>query len=889
MTYKPIEAKWQKRWMEAGIFEAREDPGKKKFYCLEMYPYPSGKLHMGHVRNYSIGDAYARYKRMQGFNVLYPMGYDSFGLPAENAAIKHGIHPREWTDKCIAQMKEQQMQLGLSYDWSRMIYSHDPEYYKWNQWLFIEMWKRGLAYRKLAPINWCNSCGTVLANEQVEDGACWRCKNPVTTKDLEQWFLKITAYAEELDKELDNLTRWPEKVKIMQRNWIGKSEGIDIFWKIRDLDKTITTYTTRPDTLFSVTFLVIAPEHPLVPDLIRGLPEEEKVNAIIEIIKHQSTQERTTDSGKDKLGTYTGRHVLHPATGEKIPLWVANFVLPDYGTGIVMADAHDKRDFEFARKYNIPLKFVISADGQPMDTSSATQAYTEDGILFNSGSFSGKHNREALPLIISWLEQKEKGKRQTQYKLRDWLISRQRYWGTPIPLLFCKACGYQAAPFAQLPVLLPDDVGFTGEGNPLCTSKSFQSTSCPSCSSAAKRETDTMDTFIDSSWYFFRYTSPAEKKAMHSHEKQKYWMPVDQYIGGVEHAILHLLYARFITKVLRDLGLTRVSEPFMNLLTQGMVIKGGKKMSKSYGNIVDPQNIVDQYGADTARMFMLFAALPEKELEWSDKGVAGMYRFLQRLDRSIEGPLHPEPGQERSMDGRYLLSLSHFTIIDVSQDLEQFRLSLAISRIIRLFERIHGFRGESGIRDEALRILVLLIAPFAPHLAEELAERGGIVQGFVATMHWPDANKAFIDPDAIAGFETVGQTIDDIRAVLQLIKKEKPSDIILWLAPSWKYDVVREFKELQSYDARELMGKLLTPQRKQYGAALSKWITGAIKDQSKLPKHYLSQQSEHNAYTQLLKMISETFRAPVTLNISPDVAAGKAANAWPGRPAIEIL
>lgn len=883
-----MEAKWQKAWEDAGIFHVKEDSSKKKFYCLEMYPYPSGKLHMGHVRNYSIGDAYARYKRMCGFNVLYPMGYDAFGLPAENAAIKNQTHPRVWTQQCMNHMRKQQKELGLSYDWDREVYSFDPEYFKWNQWLFIEMWKKGLAYRKKAPINWCDSCGTVLANEQVEDGSCWRCKNPVVAKDLEQWFLKITDYADELDRELDNLPGWPEKVKIMQRNWIGKSKGVDIYWKLADENRTLITYTTRPDTLWSVTFLVIAPEHLLVKELIKGQKEEKEVLSVIEIIKKQTPQDRTSSSGKDKIGAFTGRYAIHPATDEKIPVWVANFVLADYGSGIVMADAHDERDFEFAKKYAIPLKFVISPDGIPLDMKKAGAAFTDDGILFDSGPFSGKNNREALPLIAEWLTKNKKGKKTVQYKLRDWLISRQRYWGTPIPMVHCKKCGYVPVKEKELPVLLPEDVKFTGQGNPISTSPHFMHTKCPTCKGDASRETDTMDTFIDSSWYFFRYTSPGDKK-MFDINKQHYWMNVDQYIGGVEHAILHLLYARFITKVLRDSGMTTVDEPFARLLTQGMVIKDGRKMSKSYGNIVDPQAIVDTYGADTARMFMLFTALPEKELDWSDKGVAGMYRFLQRLDRMIERKLKPNIGSKLTFEDRYLLSFTHSTIMQVSQEMETFRLSLAITHIMHLIEKVNSFGGDQGIHDEALRIAILLIAPFAPHLAEELASRAGIAKGFVSTTQWPTADRKLLDREAIAGFETTEKTIDDIRSVLQLIKKDKPSEIIIWIAPTWKYDVVKEMKEMQTHDVKTAMQKILTPSRKQYGGILSKWIPAVLKDQSKLPEVFLQQDVEFKAYSELKERIATIFSSVVILRESPEMATGKSANAWPGKPAIEIL
>src|SRR3989338_7447499 len=558
--FNEIARKWQKKWEEKQIFKVKEDKTKRKFYCLEMYPYPSERLHMGHLRNYSIGDALARYKRMQGFNVLYPMGYDAFGLPAENAAIKHGIDPEQWTFANMNTIRQQQKSMGFSYDWDREIASLYENYYKWNQWIFLKFYEKGLAYKKKAAVNWCPSCNTVLANEQVIGGKCWRCQNDVTETFLEQWFFKITDYAEELLNDIEKLEHWPERVKTMQKNWIGKSYGVEIFFKLKNENKILPTFTTRPDTIHSVTFIVVAPEHPLVLELVKNTKHEKEALETIKKIKQQTREERTTAGGKNKIGCFLGKYSINPSNNEEIPIYLANFVLMDYGTGIVMADAHDQRDFEFAKKYNIPLKFVISENGKYVDAVKAQQAFTENGILFDSGQFSGMKNMDAIEPISKWMEENNHGKRTVNFKLRDWLISRQRYWGTPIPIIYCNKCGIAPVPYNELPVRLPkpEKCKFTGQGNPLETCKEFIETKCPKCNEKAKRETDTMDTFVDSSWYFLRYCSPKYGESPFDKEKAEYWMPVDQYIGGIEHAILHLLYARFFTKALRDLGLATV-------------------------------------------------------------------------------------------------------------------------------------------------------------------------------------------------------------------------------------------------------------------------------------------------------------------------------------------
>ncbi len=746
-----VEKKWQSKWEETGFNKATADPGKKKFYCLEMFPYPSGDLHMGHMRNYAIGDAYSRFLRMRGFNVLYPMGYDAFGLPAENAAITRNINPAEWTRSSIERMKEVQKRMGLSYDWDRTLATCEPEYYRWNQWVFLKLFERGLAYRKAAPINWCPSCQTVLANEQVEAGGCWRCHSEVTKKDLEQWFLRITAYADELLEDLGGLEAWPDRVKLLQRNWIGRSEGAQIRFPVADSEFVIPAFTTRPDTIFGVTYMVLAAEHPLLPELVRGLDTEEKVLAFAETVKQESALDRASE-GREKEGVFTGRYFLNPVTGEQCPIYVADYVLMEYGTGAVMGvPAHDQRDFEFATRYQLSIREVISPDGGRARGAPLECAYTGDGVMVNSGPFEGADNREAMGDIIRFLEDNEWGQGAVSFRLRDWLISRQRYWGTPIPVLYCPDCGIVPVPEKDLPVVLPEDVKFTGEGNPLESSTEFAAAVCPACGGKARREMDTMDTFIDSSWYFFRYTDPSYGDGPFSPEEAAYWMPVDQYIGGIEHAILHLLYARFFTKALRDLGLTGVNEPFRRLLTQGMVIKDGAKMSKSMGNVVPADDMLNNYGADTARMFILFASPPEKELEWSEQGVEGSFRFLSRVHRLVMNHLEifddPKDGQgegsgKRSGDLTYAM---HKAVKKVTADVEErFQFNTAISAIMELVNEAQKFLGDSGsmvgpdrqAAREALLTTLKLIAPFAPHLAEELWEAAGMPYS-VFNHEWP--------------------------------------------------------------------------------------------------------------------------------------------------------
>lgn len=769
--FQKIEKKWQERWAEENAFKRVEDPNKKKYYVLEMFPYPSGKLHMGHVRNYSIGDVVARFKTMEGYNVLHPMGWDSFGLPAENAAIQRGIHPSIWTWDNIKAMREQLKQLGLSYDWDREIATCHPDYYKWTQWFFLQFYKRGLAYKKKSRVNWCPSCQTVLANEQVVGGSCERCHATVEKKELEQWFFKITEYADRLLEDIDKLKGWPDKVKQMQINWIGRSEGAEVKFKIDGTDEFITVFTTRPDTIYGVSFMVLAPEHPLIPELVKGTEYEEPVKKFIDKMAHMNEIERTSNE-TEKEGLFIGRYVINPMNGEKVPLFIANYVLMDYGTGAVMGvPAHDQRDFEFAKKYNLPIVPVIKPEDDSIDINNLNQAFEAEGIMINSGQFNGLNNREGIEKIIEYMEEKGIGKREVNYRLRDWLISRQRYWGAPIPIIYCDKCGMVPVPEEDLPVILPMDIEFTGKGkSPLAESETFLHTSCPNCGGPATREVDTMDTFVCSSFYFLRFTDPKNTEEPFSKEKSNYWMAVDQYIGGIEHAILHLLYARFFTKVLYDMGLSPVDEPFENLLTQGMVLKDGAKMSKSKGNVVSPEEIIEKYGADTARLFILFAAPPERDLEWSDKGVEGCYRFLNRIwrfvvdykdvfkeDEDIAIDVSSLSSEDKEL--RYVL---HNTIQRVTVDIrERFNFNTAISAIMELVNAMYHYRDRVAkdkqnlaVLKEAVKNLIIMLAPFAPHIASEMWELTGNT-GSIHETSWPK-----YDPDALVR--------DEVELVVQI-------------------------------------------------------------------------------------------------------------------------
>ncbi len=737
--HRVIEPKWQQRWDAQDYFRAVEDPAKPKYYLLEMLPYPSGTLHVGHIRNYTIGDTLARYKMMQGFNVLHPMGWDAFGLPAENAAIRNRVHPRQWTLDNIAYMKAQHRRYGFSYDWSREISTCDPEYYRWNQWFFLKMLERGLAYRHEALLNWCPECATVLANEQVVDGCCWRHETtPVEQRSMQQWFLKITAYADELLADLATLEGgWPERVLAMQRNWIGRSEGTEADFPVDGSHEKIRIFTTRVDTIFGATCVILAPEHPLVDKLV----DAEAKTQVVRMINARAGQD---PGDMEKEGLPTGRFAVNPYNGEKLPIWIANFVLMTYGTGAIMAvPAHDQRDFEFCKKYGIPIRPVIRPlDGELADPATMQAAFTDDGVCENSAEFSGLPSPEARRRMNEKAEREGFGRAAVTYRIKDWGISRQRYWGTPIPVIYCPACGIVPVPEADLPVLLPLDVEIQGVGgSPLAHVPEFVHAKCPACGGDARRETDTMDTFVDSSWYFYRYCDPHNDQAPFAPDKIAYWFPIDQYIGGVEHAILHLIYSRFWTKVMRDLGLIANSEPAARLFTQGMVIKDGAKMSKNLGNVVSADEMAEKYGTDTARLFALFAAPPEKDLDWQDAGVEGMYRFLGRVYRFVTRNIEPTraAAQETTDSDRKALRKLHQTIRKATDDFEsRWHFNTSIAAIMELVNELTALEGQlsGAVLRECLEKLVLLLGPFAPYLAEELWEELGR-KGPVFRRPWP--------------------------------------------------------------------------------------------------------------------------------------------------------
>jgi len=759
--FAEIDAKWQRRWDASGLFRVREEPGRPKYYCLEMFPYPSGRIHMGHVRNYAIGDVVTRYKRMRGYNVLHPMGWDAFGLPAENAAIEHGVHPAVWTSENIETMKAQMKKLGISYDWDRELSTCDPEYYRWEQLIFIRMFERGLAYKKSASVNWCPGCQTVLANEQVEAGRCWRCDSEVVPQQVDGWYFKITAYAEELLEWCDRLAGWPERVLTMQRNWIGKSEGAEFNLPIVGRpDLAIRVFTTRPDTSFGMTYAVLAPEHPLVDALLADPAERASVAAFrAEVARATEIERLATD--RPKRGFRLKAGALNPFNQAEIPLFLADYVLMGYGTGAIMAvPGEDQRDWDFARAHQLP---IIETVKRPPDWTG--EAYTGDGVKINSGFLNGLTVGEAKRKAIDWLVEQGLGEARINYRLRDWGISRQRYWGAPIPIVYCPRCGTVPEKPESLPIVLPRNVQITGKGgSPLADLPTFVNAPCPRCGGPGRRETDTMDTFVESSWYFIRYCSPRFDGGMADPAAVHYWMPVDQYTGGIEHAILHLLYARFYTKVLRDLGFFKIDEPFQNLLTQGMVIKDGAKMSKSKGNVVSPDEFIATYGADTARIFELFAAPAEKDLEWSDQGVEGAFRFLNRVWRFVQAhretltrPVDARPAA-LSRQGRAFRRVIHETIQRVTNDIEEFHFNTAISAIHELVNALHAFAGDSldrtaqeerhALLREAVDTLLRLLAPFAPHLIEELWSQLGHADS-VFRESWPAADAEALERESI--------------------------------------------------------------------------------------------------------------------------------------------
>ena len=890
--FNSLEKKWQKKWEDSGIFNVKEDSKKKKFYVLEMYPYPSGSgLHMGHARNYTIGDVYARFKRMNGFNVLYPMGYDSFGLPAENAAIKAKSHPKIFTEEAIKSFVRQQHELGLSYDWGRVIMSHSPEYYRWDQWIFLKMMEKGLVFKRKSSVQWCPECKTVLANEQVHAGKCWRhTGTTVEIKTLDQWFFKITAYAEELLTGIENLKSWAEDVKAMQRNWIGKSKGTLIDFEVEGIGggsvkgagKKLTVFTTRADTFFGITFLVYAPEHPDVEELVKGTPYEITVKEFVKRIVQENKFERA-DLGKEKEGMFIGRHAVNPITGKKIPIYIANFVLYEYGTGAIIAvPAHDQRDFEFARKYKIPIEVVINpADGEP-NPEKMTRAFMDDGIMVNSPGFDGMKSKDAIDAITAFLEKKKCGKATVQYKLRDWLISRQRFWGCPIPIVYCQKCGAVPVPYGELPVLLPDHFKFVHtEGNPLENCKEFVEARCPKCKGNARRETDTMDTFVDSSWYFLRYCDAQNAKEIFDKRKANYWMPVDLYIGGKEHATMHLIYFRFFTKFLRDLGLLKIDEPCYNLYNQGMLHKGGAVMSKSKGNVVSQEEISAKYGIDTARFFLMFLASPDKDVEWDDNGVDGSFRFLNKVYAlGTEKKITDKPIAKQE-------SRVHGAIKDVTEQIEEMKYNLAL---IKIMDTVNYLFKQEEVNKKALEGLLLLLAPFTPHLCEEIWEKLGN-KGFISGASWPTYDEKKIDLQAEAEEEFVSRTLSDIISVLGLIKADKPKKIILIAAPKWKYLFMEIFKKEveKTRDARALISVLMDERElKKFGSDIAKLVPSLLKDASKVPKIVLGQDTEVKVLEENKGLIEKQFGCRVSVEGAEGSKEKKAMNGMPGKVAIVV-
>ncbi len=884
VDFNSIAKKWQERWENNKIFEVKIDPNKKKYYVLEMYPYPSSHgLHMGHARNYCIGDAFARYKRMQGFNVLYPMGYDSFGLPAENAAIKAKSHPKEFTERAIKNFIMQQKALGLSYDWSRMIMSHNPDYYKWDQWIFLKMYEKGLAYRRKALVNWCPKCNTVLANEQVHNGKCWRHKDTnVELKELEQWFLRITNYAEELLNYIEKLDGWPEDVKIMQKNWIGKSEGVNLFFPIESSEKKITVFTTRPDTFFGITFLVYAPEHPDVIELVKGTEYEKPVREFIRKVVLEDRFTRTAED-REKEGMFIGRYAINPITKERIPIYIANFVLYEYGTGAIIAvPAHDERDFQFAKKYNLPIKVVINPPDYELNPGKMTRAYTGDGVMVNSQQFDGMNNRDAIPEFIKFFEENNCGKATVQYKLRDWLISRQRFWGCPIPIVYCDKCGIVPVPEDELPVRLPEDYRFAiSEGNPLEHCEEFVNTKCPRCGCSARRETDTMDTFVDSSWYFLRYCDPKNIKLPFDKEKAEYWMPIDLYIGGKEHATMHLIYFRFFTKFLRDIGLLEIDEPALKLFNQGMLHKDGFVMSKSKGNVVVPEKVAEKYGIDTARLFLLFVASPSKDMEWSDKGIEGSFRFLNRFYNLIT-----EKKITKQIERKEESKLNK-VIKDVTDYFDRMEFNKAI---ISLMQFTTWLNNRPSISMESVSKLVLMMSPFTPHICEELWERLGN-KPFCSLQKWPEYDASKIDPKLDVIDNLIYKTISDIFSVIKLAKIEKPKRVKIILAEKWKYSFVARFKEelKNTKDSGKLIKIFASDERfKGHIRDIARLVPYLLKNSSKVPPVVLSQDTEFEAFDENIDRLSKEFACEIVIEKAEESKEKKAINAFPSKPAIVL-
>ncbi len=933
--YKPeeIEVKWQKKWQDEKIFQVEKDPDKKKYYVLEMYPYPSGKMHMGHLKNYTIGDTFARYKRMNGFNVLYPMGYDSFGLPAEIAAIKEGTHPEETTRNNIESIKSQQKRLGYSYDWRREVSSIEPWYYKWNQWMFLKMYERGLAYREESMVNWCTGCESVLANEQVINGKCWRCKSEVVPKFLSQWFFKIKEYADELLEGLDDL-KWPEKVKTMQKNWIGRSEGTIIEFDIEGEDRTLDIFTTRCDTVYGVTFMVMAAEHPWCKGWVKGTEYEHEYNEFYEEVMKQDRYKRMSDE-TEKKGVFLGKYAINPMTGDKIPIYAGNFVVYEYGAGAVMAvPAHDQRDFEFAKKYDIPIKVVIQPfDGYKLSGDKMSRAFVEDGILDHSGEFNGIENRTAIKRIGEKLEEMDKGGPTVNYRLRDWLISRQRYWGTPIPIIYCEKCGVIPVPYEELPVKLPHDIVFGKAGNPLEYSESFKHVECPKCGGDARRETDTMDTFVDSSWYFFKYTTiEHDIDKPYKKENVEYWGPVDQYIGGIEHAILHLLYARFFTKVSRDLGLHSFDEPFSALLTQGMINKphpycekcekflpashdkdgnwtgdydpdkgickecGEKyvlksaKMSKSLGNIVSPIESIKQYGADTTRFFIMHGANPEKGMDWSDEGIESDFKVVKKIWTLITEELEKSRNTDDVFDN-YIRFRLHRMIKVVDELYGDMYIRDALNEIISFTDLLMEYKAQIPNEDLFLKskeAIVLLLSPVIPHICEEMWESLD-KEAFISKESWPDHNEEYISEEIELQWLCYDNVVEDIQNIKNLIKLEDLKKITIIIADEWKNDFVRhalgEIKDGKKFG--DIMGSSMQNKEwRKHGKEVKSHLQKLTKNPGKLAPPFESQEEEYEFFKENLKMLKREFNADINLVKEKNAKNKKKSQALPGKPAI---
>ena len=835
--FKKIEKKWQSKWENSNEFKVKESK-KENFYLLEMLPYPSGYgLHMGHAENYVIGDILARYKRMKGINVLYPMGYDSFGLPAENAAIKEGIHPKKYTENSIKNFTKQQKRLGLSYDWSRSFATHNKEYHKWDQWIFLKFLKEKLAYKKKSLVNFCSECNTVLANEQVIQGKCWRHPSTnVEIKDLEQWFFKTTNYTKELLKGIDKLD-WPETIKDMQRNWIGESEGTIVNFELKEGVEKIPVFTTRPDTLYGVTSIIFAPEHPKVMELIKGNVNENKIKKFIK----KTILEDKYDREKNKEGIFTGRHAINPLTKEKIPIFIANFVLLDYGTGVVMSvPAHDQRDYEFAKEYNLKIKQVIEGDIKH-------KAFTGEGNLINSDKFNGMNNKKATITINNHLEKNKLGKRTKQYKLRDWLISRQRYWGCPIPIIYCKDCGVVPVPEKDLPVVLPSNVDFKSGGNPLASNKSFVNTKCPKCNKRAKRETDTMDTFVDSSWYLMRYCDPHNTKKPFDKKKINYWMPINQYIGGREHATGHLIYFRFFTKVFRDLGLLDFDEPATRLFNQGDVNKGGIRMSKSKGNVIDPMETINKYGADSLRFYLMFVAAPESVIEWDETGMNSASNFINKL-YSLKDIKY-----ESSQKDHIIQSKINTLISKIGINIDRFEYNKALISIMEFTNYFYknGDLISKDVFDETYKILLTLLHPFIPHITLELG----------CSNKWPEANKKLINKELEFSEEFIHDTINDIYKIIKLTNIT-PTKIKLLISDQWKYGFFKKLKREESKDFNYLIKKLMI---KEHSKQVVSILKSVLKNPKRIPEIILSQQKEFNLLNEHKHLIENEFSVEVEL------------------------